>query len=88
MLQTLIFTFSLNNQPAKNVIALTEHDKKCILEIEAIAKNFLVHCGEEGVELLEETQRLFTNELNWIEMKDTWKDKKKTFIRKKEAVTE
>lgn len=42
----------------------------------------------EGAELLEETQRLFSNELYWIEMKDNWKDKKKNFLRKKEAVLE
>lgn len=88
MLQTLIFTFSLNNQTAKTAITLNEHDKKCILEIEAIAKSYLLKCGQEGAELLEETQRLFSNELYWIEMKDNWKDKKKNFLRKKEAVIE
>lgn len=38
--------------------------------------------------MLEETQRLFSNELFWIEMKDNWKDKKKNFFRKKETVLE
>jgi hypothetical protein len=88
MLQTLIFCFSLANQTAKNPIVITENDKKMVTEIEGIAKGFLLRYGEEGRELLEETQRLFANEVYWMDLKDNWKDRKKTFFRKKEAVAE
>jgi hypothetical protein len=65
MLQTLIFTFTLTNQTAKNAIPFTETDKKTIADIDAIARAFLLRCGEQGKELLNETQRLFTNEQYW-----------------------
>ncbi len=56
--------------------------------MEAISKGFLMRCGEQGKELVGETQRLFANELFWMDLKDNWKDKKKSFSRKREAVAE
>ena len=56
--------------------------------MEGIARGFLLKCGEQGKELLGETQRLFANEMFWMDLKDNWKDKKKTFFRRKEAIAE
>lgn len=88
MTQTLIFTFSICNQTGKSTISLAESDKKIIAQIENIAKNNLLSYGKEGKELLEETQRLFSNELYWVDLKDNWKDRKKTFFRRHEQVVE
>ncbi len=89
MLQTLIFAFTLLNQSAKPALVLADPDKKLVADIEAIAANYLrSKCGPEGRELLEETARLLGNELYWVELKDNWKDKKKTYVRKMEGVAE
>jgi hypothetical protein len=89
MLQTLIFTFSLNNQTGKSVVTLGEHEKKIIAEIEAIATNYLKNlCGDEGKLVFEEMSRLLGSELYWIDLKDNWKDRKKQFSKRPEVSSE
>ena len=88
MLQTLIFAFSLTHQPGKAPLPLVEADKRTLAEIEGVAKGYLSGCGQEGALMLDEAQRLFANELYWMDLKEGWKDRKKAFFRKAETVAE
>lgn len=84
MLQVLFFLHSIKHPLTKDPIHLSEADKKVIPEIEAIARRFLSSCGRDGRKLLEELPKLMAGEQEWVEMKEQWKEKKKTVMKRTE----
>lgn len=79
MLQILFFTHSVTH-PFSKGLNLSDPDKRIVLEIEALVKGYLGKNEEEGSRLLEMFPKLAEGELEWCELKEQWKERKKPFL--------
>ena len=84
MLQVLLYSHSLKNPMTRSPVVLTDADKKVIPEIEAIPKKYLSSCGKDGRKILDELPKILSGEQEWTSLKEQWKDKKKTVLKRAE----